>query len=75
MARSVADKFLEREDVFFLLHISTAISARFHHSTDNIMGNKMSQKEGEKTGILLVEVGVMLGSNYGGGRGGVKTTC
>ena len=59
MARAVADKFLEREDVFSLLHISTAIFARFCHSTENITGNKMSQKEGEKMGILFVEVGVM----------------
>ena len=58
VAWSVADKFSEREDMFFLLGISTAISARFHHFTDDITGNKMSQKEGEKTGILFIEVGV-----------------
>ena len=75
MARSVADKFSKREDVFFLLCISMAISAIFCHSTDDIMGNKMSQKEGEKTGILFVEVGVMWGCNYGSGGGSVKTTC
>ena len=74
MARSVADKFSKREDMFFLLCISTAILVRFCHSTDDIMGNKMLQKEGEKTGILFVEVGVMWGCNYGVG-GGVKTTC
>ena len=55
---------------FFLLCISTAISARFCHSTDEITGNKMSQKEGEKTGILFVEVGVMRGCNSGGEGGG-----
>ena len=67
VARSVADKFLKRKG------ISTAILARFCHSTDNKMSNRMSQKEGEKTGILFVEVGVMRGCNYGG-RGSVKTT-
>ena len=46
-----------------------AISARFRHSTDKIMGNKMFQKEGEKTGILFVEVGVVQGHNSGGGGG------
>ena len=52
---------------FFLSRISTAILARFRHSTDKITGKKMSQKEGEKTGILFVEVGVMRGCNSRGG--------
>ena len=40
---------------------------RFRHSTEDIMGNKMSQKEGEKTGILFDEVWVMWGVIMGGG--------
>ena len=35
------------------LSISTAISARFRISTVSKMVNKMSRKEGEKTGILF----------------------
>ena len=35
--------------------------------TDDTMGNKMSQKEGEKTGILLIEVQGMRGCYFGGG--------
>ena len=35
--------------------------------TDNTMGNKMSQKEGEKTGILFIEVQGMWGCYFGGG--------
>ena len=53
MARSVADKFSKRKGMLFLLCISMAILVRFRHSTDMITGNKMSQKEGEKTGILF----------------------
>ena len=49
--------FWRGKTCFFLSHISMAISARFRHSTDDIMGNKMSQKEGEKTGILLLKLG------------------
>ena len=47
--------FRRGKTCFFLLRISTAILARFCHFTDKITGNKMSQKEGEKTGILFVE--------------------
>ena len=56
MARSVADKFSKREDMFFLLSIFYGNFGEIPPITDDTMGNKMSQKEGEKTGILFIEV-------------------
>ena len=53
MARSVADKFSKREDVFFLLRIFYGNFGEIPPFTDDTTGNKMSQKEGEKTGILF----------------------
>ena len=53
MARSVADKFLKREDVFFLLRILYGNFGDIPPFTDDTTGNKMSQKEGEETGILF----------------------
>ena len=41
--------------------------------TDDTTGNKMSRKEGEKTGILSIEVRGMWGRYFGDG-GDVKTT-
>ena len=68
MARSVADKFLKREDVFFfLLSIFYGNFGKILPFTDNTMGNKMSQKEGEKTGILFIEVRGMWGRYFRGG--------
>ena len=37
--------------------------------TDKTTSNNMSQKEGEKTGILFIEVWGMWGRYFGGGRG------
>ena len=45
--------FEEERRVFFFHTFSTAISVRFCRSTKLKMGKKMSQKEGEKTGILF----------------------
>ena len=68
MARSVADKFSKREDVFFfLLSIFYGNFGEIPPFTDDTMGNKMSQKEGEKTGILFIEVRGMWGCYFGGG--------
>ena len=66
MARSVADKVSKRKGVPLLLLISTAILARFNHSTDDIANNMMSQKEVEKTGMLFIKVGALRGHTYGG---------
>ena len=68
MARSVADKFLKREDVlFFPLKYFYSNFGEIPPFTDNTTGNKMSQKEGEKTGILFIEVRGMRGHYFGGG--------
>ena len=56
VARSVTDKFSKREDVFFPLKYFYSNFGEISPFTDNITGNKMSQKEGEKTGILFMEV-------------------
>ena len=77
MARSVADKFSKREDVFFFpLKYFYANFGEILPFTDETRGNNMSQKEGEKTGILFIEVRRMQGRYFGGGGGGgsVKTT-
>ena len=68
MARSVADKLSKREDVFFLLRIFYGNFGEILPFTDDTTGNKMSQKEGEKTGILFfIEVRGMRGRYFGGG--------
>ena len=67
MARSVADKFSKREDMVFPLKYFYGIFGEILPFTDDIMGNKMSQKEGEKTGILFMEVQGMWGCYSGGG--------
>ena len=67
MARSVADKFSKREDVFFLLRIFYGNFGEIPPFTDDTTGNKMSQKEGEETGILFIEVRGMRGHYFGGG--------
>ena len=74
MARSVADKFSKRKDVLFPLKYFYGNFSKISPFTDNITGNKMSQKEGEKTGILFMEVQGMWGHYFRGGGGGVKTT-
>ena len=85
MARSVADKFSKREDVLFPLKYFYSNFGEILPLTDDTMGNKMSRKEGEKTGILFIEVKVIevkvievkgMWRCYfgGGGGGGVKTT-
>ena len=71
MARSVADKFSKREDVLFPLEYFYGNFGEIPPFTNNTMGNKMSQKEGEKTGILFIEVRGMRGHYYGDG-GGIK---
>ena len=53
MARSVADKFLKREDVLFPLEYFYGKFGEILPFTDDIMGSRMSRKEGEKTGILF----------------------
>ena len=73
VARSVADKFSKREDVLFPLKYFYGNFGKISPFTDDTMGNKMSWKEGEKTGILFMEVQGMQGHYFGGG-GGVKTT-
>ena len=55
MARSVADKFSKREDVLFPLKYFYGNFGEIPPFTDNTMGNRMSWKEGEKTGILFIE--------------------
>ena len=69
MARSVADKLSKREDVFLLLRIFYGNFGEIPPFTDDTTGNKMSWKEGEKTGILFIEVQGMWGhySRAGGG--------
>ena len=68
MARSVADKFSKREDVlFFPLKYFYGNFGEIPPFTDDTTGNKMSQKEGEKTGILFIEVRGMRGHYFGGG--------
>ena len=67
MARSVADKFLKREDVLFPLKYFYGNFSKISPFTDDIKGNKMSRKEGEKTGILFMEVEGMWGHYFGGG--------
>ena len=68
MARSVADKLLKREDVLFPLKYFYSNFGEISPFTDDTTGNKMSQKEGEKTGILFIEVRGMWGviSRVGG---------
>ena len=73
MTRSVADKFSKREDVLLPLKYFYGNFSEILPFTDDTMGNKMSQKEGEKTGILFIEVQGMWGYYFGGG-GSVKTT-
>ena len=53
MARSVADKFSKREDVLFPLKYFYGNFSEISPFTDDTKGNKMSRKEGEKTGILF----------------------
>ena len=75
MARSVADKFSKREDVLFPLKYFYSNFGEILPFTDDTKGNKMSRKEGEKTGILFfMEVQGMQGHYFGGGGGSVKTT-
>ena len=68
MARSVADKFSKREDMFFLLRILYGNFGEIPPFTDNTKGKKMLQKEGEETGILFIVVRGMWGiiSGVGG---------
>ena len=54
MARSVADKFLKREDMLFPLKYFYGNFGQISPFTDNTTGNKMSRKEGKKTGILFL---------------------
>ena len=54
VARSVADKFLKREDVLFPLKYFYGNFSKISPFTDDTKGNKMSWKEGEKTGILFL---------------------
>ena len=70
VARSVADKFLKREDMLFPLKYFYGNFSKISPFTDDITGNKMSQKEGEKTGILFMEVQGMRG-HYSGEGGAV----
>ena len=42
--------------------------------TDDTTGNRMSRKEGEKTGILLIEIQGMQGCIISGVGGSIKTT-
>ena len=56
MARSVADKFSKREDVLFPLKYFYSNFGKIPPFTDDTMGNKMSQKEGEETVILFIGV-------------------
>ena len=51
MARSVADKFSKREDMLFPLKYFYGNFGEIVPFTDDTTGNKMSRKEGEKTGI------------------------
>ena len=74
LARSVADKFLKREDVLFPLNYYYGNFSEISPFTDDTTGNKMSQKEGEKTGILFMEVQGVQGCYSRGGGGRVKTT-
>ena len=67
MARSVVDKFSKREDVFFLLRILYSNFSEILPFTDDTKGKKMSQKEGEETGILFIVVRGMRGHYFGGG--------
>ena len=67
MARSVADKFSKRQDVLFPLKYFYGNFGEIPPFTDNTTGNKMSWKEGEKSGILLIEVQGMRGHYFGGG--------
>ena len=67
MARSVADKFSKREDVLFPLKYFYGNFGEILPFTDNTMSNKMSRKEGGKTGILFIEVQGMRGHYFGGG--------
>ena len=55
MARSVADKFSKREDVLFPLKYFYGNFGEIPPFTDDTTGNRMSWKEGEKTGILFIE--------------------
>ena len=75
MAKSVADKLSKGEDVFFLLRIFYGNFGEIPPFTDNTKGNKMSQKEGEKTGILFFYRSSRdAGRYFGGGGDSVKTT-
>ena len=68
MARSVADKFSKREDMLFPLKYFYGNFGEIPPFTDDIMGNRMSQKEGEKTGTLFFfEVQGMWGHYFRGG--------
>ena len=74
MVRSVADKFLKREDVFFFpLKYFYGNFGEIPPFTDKATSNNMSQKERERTGILFIEVQGMRGHYFGVG-GSIKTT-
>ena len=64
MARSIADKFSKGEDVLFPLEYFYGNFGEIPPFTDDTTGNKMSQKEGEKTGILFIEVWGTQGCYY-----------
>ena len=64
----------KREDVLFPLKYFYGNFGEISPFMDDTTGNKMSQKEGEKTGILFMEVQGMWGRYFGGGGGSVKTT-
>ena len=66
MARSVADKFSKREDVLFPLKYFYGNFSEIRPFTDDTTGNKMSQKEGDKTGILFHRSSGDAGALFGG---------
>ena len=68
MARSVADEFSKREDVLFPLKYFYGNFGKILPFTDDTTGTRMSQKEGEKTGILFIEFRGC-GGIISGGRG------
>ena len=62
---SVADKFSKREDMLFPLKYFYGNFGQISLFTDNTTGNKMSRKEGKKTGILFfMEVQGMRGRYF-----------
>ena len=74
MARSVADKFSKREDVFFLLRILYGNFGEIPPFTDDTKGKKDVAEGGRGDWYPFHSGSRDAGHYFGGGGDGVKTT-